>query len=97
MFLAKVIGITWSNHKHYSYEGIEIKIIQDINPQTGDLTGKPFFALDAVSSSVGETVAYEISFQAGQAFDNATVLSDATITAIIDSINVDESYKNDNR
>ena len=97
MFLAKVIGITWSNHKHYSYEGIEIKIIQDINPQTGDFIGKPFFALDAVGTSIGETVAYEISFQAGQAFDEKIVLSDATVTAIIDSVNVDEGYKNDNR
>jgi len=93
MFLAKVVGVTWSDHKHYSYEGIEIKIIQDLNPETGELTGKPFFAMDAVGSAVGETVAYEISFQAGQAFEHATVLSDTTITAIIDSVNVDKDYK----
>ena len=92
MFLAKVIGVTWSNHKHYSYNGIEIKIIQDLNPEDGDFLGKPFFAMDAVGSAVGETVAYEISFQAGQAFENATVLTDATITAIIDSVNVDKDY-----
>ena len=46
--------------------------------------------MDAVGSAVGETVAYEISFQAGQAFDDKTVLTDATITAIIDSVNIDE-------
>lgn len=92
MFLAKVIGVTWSNHKHYSYEGIEIKIIQDLNPENGALLGKPFLAMDAVSSAVGETVAYEISFQAGQAFDDKTVLADATITAIIDSVDVNKDY-----
>jgi len=92
MFLAKVIGVTWSDHKHYSYEGIEIKIIQDFNPETGDFTGKPFFAMDAVGAAIGETVAYEISFQAGQAFEHAIVLTDATITAIIDSVNIGGEY-----
>ena len=92
MFLAKVIGITWSDHKHYSYDGVEIKIIQDLNPENGEFIGKPFFAMDAVGSAVGETVAYEISFQAGQAFEHTTVLTDATITAIIDSVDVDKDY-----
>lgn len=88
MFLAKVIGITWSNHKHYSYDGIEIKVIQDVNPETGQLIGKPIFALDAVGSSIGEIVAYEVSLQAGWAFDHMDVLSDTTITAIVDSVNI---------
>lgn len=48
--------------------------------------------MDAVGSAIGETVAYEISFQAGQAFEHATVLTDATITAIIDSVNIDKEY-----
>ena len=48
MFLAKVIDVTWSNHKHYSYEGIEVKIIQDLNPESGEVAGKPFCARDAV-------------------------------------------------
>ena len=94
MFLAKVIGVTWSNHKHYSYKGIEIKVIQDLNPESKTLQGKPFLAMDALGSAIGETVAYEVSFQAGQAFDHASVLSDATITAIIDSVNIDKGYKN---
>ncbi len=90
MFLGKVNCVKCSDHKHYSYEGIEIKIIQDLNPESKALFGKPFFAMDAVGTAVGETVAYEISFQAGQAFDDKVVLADATITAIIDSVNIDE-------
>lgn len=88
MFLAKVIGKTWSDHKHYSYDGIDIKIIRDVNPETGGLINKPIFALDAIGTAIGEIVAYEVSAEAGKAFEDKKVLADATITAIIDSVDI---------
>ena len=88
MFYAKVIGKTYSNFKHYSYEGIEIKILQDINPETGDLINKPIFALDAIGVGIGEYVIYEISVEASSAFDDKKVLTDASITAIVDSVDL---------
>jgi microcompartment protein CcmK/EutM len=88
MFYAKVIGKTYSNFKHYSYEGIEIKILQDINPETGDLINKPVFAMDAIGVGIGEYVIYEVSVEASNAFDGKKVLTDASITAIIDSVDL---------
>ncbi|MCL4378376.1 MAG: hypothetical protein M1409_08380 [Actinobacteria bacterium] len=88
MFYAKVIGKTYSNFKHYSYDGIEIKIIQDINPETGELINKPLFALDAVGVDIGEYVIYEVSVEASHAFTEKKVLTDASITAIADSVDL---------
>ena len=88
MFYAKVIGKTYSNFKHYSYEGIEIKILQDINPETGDLIIKPLFALDAIGVGIGEYVIYEVSVEASSAFEDKKVLTDASITAIVDSVDL---------
>jgi len=88
MFYAKVIGKTYSNFKHYSYEGIEIKILQDINPETGDLINKPIFAMDAIGVGIGEYVIYEVSVEASNAFDGKKVLADASITAIVDSVDL---------
>ncbi|MHB1377813.1 MAG: EutN/CcmL family microcompartment protein [Candidatus Humimicrobiaceae bacterium] len=88
MFYAKVIGKTYSNFKHYSYEGIEIKILQDINPETGDLINKPIFALDAIGVGIGEYVIYEVSVEASNAFDGKKVLTDASIIAIVDSVDL---------
>ncbi|MHB1254053.1 MAG: EutN/CcmL family microcompartment protein [Candidatus Humimicrobiaceae bacterium] len=88
MFYAKVIGKTYSNFKHYSYDGIEIKILQDINPETGDLINKPIFAMDAIGVGIGEYVIYEVSVEASNAFDGKKVLADASITAIVDSVDL---------
>ena len=88
MFYAKVIGKTYSNFKHYSYEGIEIKVLQDINPETGELTGKPMFAMDAIGVGIGEYVIYEVSVEASNAFDGKKVLTDASIIAIVDSVDI---------
>ena len=89
MFYAKKsAGKTYSNFKHYSYEGIEIKILQDINPETGDLINKPIFAMDAIGVGIGEFVIYEVSVEASNAFDGKKVLTDAAITAIVDSVDL---------
>jgi microcompartment protein CcmK/EutM len=97
MFYAKVIAKTYSNFKHYSYEGIEIKILQDINPETGDLINKPIFALDAIGVGIGEYVIYEVSVEASNAFDGKKVLTDASIIAIVDSVDLFLKENNDNR
>ena len=97
MFYAKVIGKTYSNFKHYSYEGIEIKILQDINPETGDLMNKPFFAMDAIGVGIGEYVIYEVSVEASNAFEGKKVLTDASITAIVDSVDLFLKENNETR
>ncbi|MBM3705727.1 MAG: hypothetical protein FJW66_04290 [Actinobacteria bacterium] len=88
MFYAKVIGKTYSSFKHKALDGINIKIIQDVDVERRVLTGKPFLALDAIGVAIGEFVGYEVSTQATWPFQDILVPTDATITAIIDSINI---------
>ncbi len=46
MNCAKVIGKTYSEFKHPSLKGYDFKILQTVDPGTGELTGRPFFAID---------------------------------------------------
>ncbi len=85
MFYAKVVGKTYSNFKHPSLEGLDIKIIEDINIKTGKPTGKKVLAMDPLGVSIGEYVGYEVSTEATWAFDTELVPADTAITAIIDS------------
>ncbi len=91
MFYAKVIGKTYSNFKYPTLEGIEIKIIQELNMETKEPTGKPLFALDAIGVGLGEFVAYEVSTEAAHPFEPEMVPSDATIVAIIDKTDIEGS------
>jgi len=93
MFYAKVIGKTYSNFKHYALEGIDIKIIQDIDIETGKSINKPILALDAVGVSIGDFISYEVSTQATWPFEDKLVPTDATIVAIIDSADLKKDEK----
>ena len=87
---AKVIGKTYSEFMHSSLKGKSIKIIQAFNIETGELTGKPFFSVDAVGADIGELVAFEAGFQSIWAFEDHMIPVDCTITAIIDSFDIDK-------
>jgi microcompartment protein CcmK/EutM len=88
MLYAKVIGKTYSSFKHHALEGIDIKIIQELEIKTKNLVGKPFLALDPIGVAIGEYVGYEVSTQATWTFENKLVPTDSTITAIIDYISI---------
>jgi ethanolamine utilization protein EutN len=90
MNCAKVIGKTYSKFMHPSLKGVGIKIIQVINPENMEPIGKPIFAVDPLGVAIGETVAYEDSFQATWAFQDHKIPVDCAITAIIDSLDVNK-------
>lgn len=94
---AKVIGKTYSDFMHPTLEGKDIKILQVINAETGELEGKPFFATDPLGVSIDEIVAFETSFQAIWAFEDHMIPIDCSITAIIDSLDIGEEKTDDNR
>ena len=93
MNCAKVIGKTYSKFMHPSVRGIDIKILQIVDAESGELSGKPFFAADPLGVAIGEFVAYEESFQATWAFKDHMVPFDRSVTAIIDSLDIDEAEK----
>jgi len=90
MNCAKVIGKTYSEFMHPSLEGKGFKIIQVINPETGKLEGRPFFAIDPIGVAIDELVAFEESYQATWAFEDRDIPVDCAITAIIDSLDTRE-------
>ena len=90
MFYAKVIGKTYSNFKHPALKGISIKVIHDIDIETGKPIGSPILALDALGVSIGEFIGYEVSSEATWVFEDRLVPTDATIIAIIDSVYIKE-------
>ena len=55
MFLAKVINKITSVHKHESYNGKKIYIVQPITPE-GENNGEEWVAMDYVGSGVGDIV-----------------------------------------
>ena len=94
---AKVIGKTYSDFMHPSLEGKDIKILQVINAETGKVEGRPFFATDPLGVSIDEMVAFETSFQATWSYEDHMVPVDCSITAIIDSLDIEEGESDDNR
>ena len=55
MYLAKIINKITSSHKHESYEGKIIFLVQPINPD-GKFAGEESVAIDYVGSGVGDIV-----------------------------------------
>ena len=94
---AVVIGKTYSDFMHSSLKGKSIKIIQVLNIETGEKTGKPLFAVDAIGVDIGESVAYEVGFQSIWAFEDHMIPIDCCITAIIDSLDIGKGDRDDNR
>ena len=94
---AKVIGKTYSDFMHPTLEGKDIKILQVVNAETGKLEGRPFFAADPLGVGIDEIVAFETSFQATWALEDHMVPVDCSITAIIDSLDIEKEGPDDNR
>ncbi len=88
MNIARVIGKTFSKFMHPSLKGIGIKILQPIDPVNKEPLGKPFFAADSLGVALNEIVAYEESFQATWTFNNHMIPVDKSVTAIIDSLDI---------
>lgn len=55
MYLAKIINRITSSHKHISYSGKKIFLVQPITPE-GEFIGEESVAMDYVGSGVGDIV-----------------------------------------
>ncbi|RMG87884.1 MAG: ethanolamine utilization protein EutN [Chloroflexi bacterium] len=88
MQLAKVVGTVVASAKSARTEGLKMLIVQPIQPD-GTPSGKYVVAFDAVGAGIGEVVLYATGSSARQtpATDNRP--ADATIMAIVDTVEVD--------
>ncbi|MCD6557267.1 MAG: EutN/CcmL family microcompartment protein [Bacteroidales bacterium] len=89
MILAKVVGTVVATQKELKMEGIKLLLLEKIDPVT--IKGKNDFivSLDTVGAGLGEIVFYASGSGARQTSVTQGVPTDASIVAIVDSIEKD--------
>jgi microcompartment protein CcmK/EutM len=92
MLLARVVGTVVSTRKEPKIEGIKFLLIEKINPRTVDGTGDYVVAMDGVGANIGEIVFYAAGSSSRMTAVTQGKPSDATITAIVDAIDIGGEY-----
>lgn len=89
MVLAKVVGTVVATRKEPKIEGIKFLLIEKLDPAT--MKGKKDFlvAMDSVGAGPGELVFYVSGSSSRMTATTEGKPSDATITAIVDVIEMD--------
>ena len=87
MQLAKVIGTVVATTKEQALNGLKILMIQ---PLTDELkpSGGPIAAIDVVQAGPGDLVHWVTSREATLALPEPNVAVDATVTGIVDQVNI---------
>ncbi len=89
MVLARVRGTVVSTHKSPPLEGLKLLLLEKIDPVTLKGKGDYAVAIDSVGANAGEIVFYVSGSSARMTDATKGKPSDATITAIVDSIEKD--------
>ena len=92
MTLGRVIGNVVATIKNPSLEGRTFLIVQPIDRDGRD-KGRAIVAIDSVGAGPGETVYWCRGKEASFPFLPAEVPTEATIVAIVDSINIPSERK----
>jgi ethanolamine utilization protein EutN/carbon dioxide concentrating mechanism protein CcmL len=87
--LGRVSGQVVSTHKEKLLEGITFLVVEKIDPRTLEGSGDFVVALDAVGAGDGEIVFYAAGSSARMTDVTSGRPADATITAIVEAIEVD--------
>ena len=87
MDLARVVGRVVCTMKNDSLEGRTLLIVQPID-EAGNDTGEPLVAVDAVGAGAGEKIFFVTGKEASFAFLPDHVPTDATVVAIVDSVDL---------
>jgi ethanolamine utilization protein EutN len=88
MVLGRVTGSVVSTHKEKLLEGATFLVVEKIDPRSLKGTGDFVIAIDAVGAGEGEVVFYVSGSSARMTEVTNGRPSDATITAIVESIDV---------
>ena len=89
MVLARVAGTVVSTHKAADMEGLRLLMLEKIDPRTMKGAGAYVVALDGVGANIGEIVFYVTGSSARYTDESKGKPTDATITAIVDSVEID--------
>lgn len=96
MILGRVVGSLVSSRKEPELDGLKFLIVQACD-FAGQPSGGSVVAVDAVGAGVGEVVLYASGSSARQTDATQNRPVDATIMAIVDSVNIGDKqqYKKD--
>jgi len=92
MILARVVGNVVSTRKEPKIEGIKFLLLEKINPENLQGTGDYLVAMDSVGANPGEIVFYAAGSSARMTAVTEGRPADATITAIVDAIELMGKY-----
>ena len=87
MVLGRVVGTVVSTSKEAELEGLKFLVVQACD-FAGKATGASVVAVDAVGAGIGEVVLYASGSSARQTLVTQNRPVDATIMAIVDSVEV---------
>jgi microcompartment protein CcmK/EutM len=88
MYLGKVVGTVVSTRKERELDGLKFLIVKGCDFD-GNPTGSAVVAADAVGAGIGEVVLYCSGSSARQTVVTKDRPVDATIMAIVDTVEVD--------
>ena len=88
MLLGRVVGTVVSTNKEQELEGLKLLLVRGADVE-GKPTGGLVVAIDAVGAGVGEVVLYASGSSARQTQVTKDRPVDATIMAIVDSIELE--------
>jgi carbon dioxide concentrating mechanism protein CcmL len=88
MLLGRVVGTVVSTNKEQELEGLKLLLVRGADAE-GKATGSLVVAIDAVGAGVGEVVLYASGSSARQTRVTRDRPVDATIMAIVDSIELE--------
>ena len=87
MDLARVVGRVVCTRKNETLSGRKLLLLQPIT-EIGADTGRPLIAVDAIGAGAAERVFYVTGREASFAFLPDHVPTDASIVAIVDSVDL---------
>ncbi len=86
MKIGKIIGKVWAEHKVPELKGCLLHIVQPVSRE-GQNVGHPLVVADPLHlAGSGDTVVYVTNTDATQAFDKKVAPVNASLVALIDSI-----------
>ncbi len=89
MVLARVKGTVVSTHKSESLEGLRLLLLEKVDPVTMKGKGDYVVGIDSVGANAGEIVFYVTGSSARMTDATKGRPSDATIIAIVDTVEKD--------
>lgn len=96
MYVARIVGTVVCTKKAEKLTGLKVQIVQPLNMVTLRGEGNPAVAVDAVGAGVNEVVLVVTGSSARQTTITEGMPVDATITAIVDSMEIDGRKTFDN-